>query len=1346
MAYNSSEPCGDVSIDMTTTASNTMVQNLTTVSPENDPIRMLGLYEEDVNRFGKILRAMNLDNIPDFASTVRQSSHRSTGNSPIQGLPQPCSINCKVIYPPLCGSYHVVFPIEFADGVEWMLKISANGDHFDSVAAAALVSEAQTMQMLKTETSIPVPAVYAFDTSSNNALSCPFVLMEKLCGTPLSYQWFNSEVPKARLEHFRVKVLQSLAGVMVQLNKFTLNTGGALVFDPDGAPIGLGGAKVMDAVATFNKAVASQGHQEHQNKDGQNLAEETLVRAARSNAPKLSSGSQGDDDRSDDEDITWERGPFSCPKTYFLSNLDRSDPAFRADAYERGTDMSLRLFIEWAFTECRNQDRRFVLTHPDLDAQNILVAEDGTVTGLIDWDGVAAVPREVGCGQYPLWLMRDWVPLRYRYDAERGQPFADVGYEESSPAELASYRAMYAHFMDLETGKMTGGPDKATTFGTLPKHEAELTRRSLVMRSLDLSAGDPWAALGTVNHIIDQIEELTAPEWEDTDSDTSSITSCSSVSDSDSEVDAEDDEAPSSKTFEQALSGMRVNASTQQEDEDLRGVECSMPELDLKFNHTLSGEVEQDQVSPSSLDVCPSEVEEPKTQDISTVDLPDGISKASGPLSCMRRLLRIGCDATEEYLRKIAKIGYTLEYAVEKMAEVLPDAETRHCNSSAESKSGLVVESDTTHQITATEIPDYIRTKQCENTQATQDTIGPEVLKDARPLEYTAEQIPSLQPAVQPEHTKTTPITVEVQDIPACKEELLQAARKEKKAEKKAIYRADKAAIKEELKVWERVALCVWSRGTSLKQLQKNQFKIARWVVDLLHEEQEHEDHLRSARQLPSVAEVTTVASNMADSGLIISDSLEDDFVLSKVESEDVGLAEDLLHAAKVDRDEPSETSKTTDASTAENDGLESKTHQLHPIQPSSEVQDVLELETSPSDIFEDTKNEPALSTAIPSSIQSQAGSRLTRNSRTSKPLSDAKKTIKPAAPRNDETLPVLADKAPSVKMSADSTLPKDSVPVKEPAMPSDGIKMASELHLGRKNIANDQKAAWNLTNAMEVQQMPGSYPDSEDDDMLQYAKATHNFRALCKSWTSYFTQVILSRDQIQLDKESLSSDSSVTSDNGDEENGSDVGGAPSNATSLSDGQAEDEENEEVKGAKEDTLGGAVTTSGEGGGGEDEDEDDAEPDEGKFEGKRMENAEAKMDLHTLASFTETSFNEQAPRKVYDPCSGEWAEANKFDDIIKAGNTAAISDGGHDGEAIKTGDSECEADKENDDDKENRAAEDEVDETSSESEVPEFEDNGRFEPYTICNLLGMGELDELRLLRLKEGFLKLLEQY
>ncbi len=365
---------------MPISVSNTTIPNMASSKPENNPISMPGLDEDDIHRFGKVLGIMNIDTIPDFVSNIRQHGHRSSGISPTLNLSNPYSISCQVVYPPHCGSYHIVFPVEFADGVKWILKIPASGYHFDSVAASALASEARTMQMLRKQISIPVPTVYAFDASSSNPLSVPYILKEKLSGRPLTHLWFNNEVPKTCLEHFRVKALQSLASSMVQLNKFTTTTSGSLIFDSDGTPIGIGGAKVMDGVAEFNKDKAPRIHSTDRNE----APSKTCVEDTRSNTLNVHKSTQAHADDRDDADIIYERGPFSDPKAYFMSNLERNDPAFRADAYDRGTDMCLRLFVEWAFADSRDLSRPFVLTHPDLDVQNILAADDGTITGLID--------------------------------------------------------------------------------------------------------------------------------------------------------------------------------------------------------------------------------------------------------------------------------------------------------------------------------------------------------------------------------------------------------------------------------------------------------------------------------------------------------------------------------------------------------------------------------------------------------------------------------------------------------------------------------------------------------------------------------------------------------------------------------------------------------------------------------------------------------------------------------------------------------------------------------------------------------------------------------------------------
>ena len=823
-------------------------------SHKKDQIRTLGLYKEDLDRFGKILRTMNLDKIPEFASNIRQCGHLSVGKDPTAAPPEPSPISCKVINPPLCGSYHMVFPIEFVDGMKWMLKVSVNGDHFNSVTAAALASEAQSMRMLKKETNIPVPAVYAFDTSSDNALSIPFLLMEKLGGRPLNYLWFNEETPKACLEHFRVKTLHGLARLMVQLNKFTVKSSGSLVFRPDSTPIGLDGAKVMDHVAEFNKITERQAQRKCSNKDGHKDPSGISNKEVNSNAPKPSR------DISNEDDIIYEHGPFSDPKAYFMSNLDRPDPATRADAYERGTDMCLRLFIEWALADAQDHDRRFVLTHPDLDFQNILVADDGTITGLIDWDGVAAVPREVGCAQYPLWLMRDWVPSRYNYDTENGKPFPDAPYPESSPAELASYRALYAHFMEVEIANMTHGSNVATTLGTLPKHEAKLTRRSLIMKNLDLSAGDPWAALATVNHIIDHIEEITASDWDEDDSDMDSFSSCSSTSDSDSVTDSDMDEADEEletpHTNEHRLGATSADLSshhTRQESEESGRLYCE--------NENLGIDIEESHGSPIRSDLSQKDVEEPKSQELSNM--------SSSARAWVRKLLRLGCDTAELALRRLASIGYVLDDAIGQVTDALAEVEAHNGQLIKDVNCGHVVDSKNLEAKVATG-PFEPRGPEHVKDSSIQDAEAQKQLNDVQFKESTAETPKVSRVGVPLQTIKTQAISnIDPQQIPLRKAELLEIARKEKKAEEKALYRADKAAIKKELKVWEHIALAVWVRGVSLEQLQMNQFKIARWVVDTLQTEKDKGECLDSNATSPSTAVATAAGMELVDSSAV---------------------------------------------------------------------------------------------------------------------------------------------------------------------------------------------------------------------------------------------------------------------------------------------------------------------------------------------------------------------------------------------------------------------------------------------------------------------------------------------
>ena len=431
----------------------------------------------DRARFATVLRNLKRDRIPSFASAVRYSGHHSTSIIDVPTTPRP--VTCRLLSRITCGSFNAVFKILFADGTLWVLKVPASGHSqcWDVPAREALTSEALTMRLIRRQTTIPVPEVFAFDASLENELGCPFILMELIHGKPLNDVWFTQGVSQPKQEQIRTRALQGITEAMTQLNSFAFNQGGSLLFDAKGNVAGIGSSNIVDDETQYAKM------------------------------------------HSKDYDNTMafcQHGPFTDPSSYLPSLLDAREGKGERCEVEEGAHKLLRLFIEWSVTAGKTEEKPFVLAHADLDYQNILVNNDGSLAGIIDWDGVAAVPLYIGCQSFPKFLTQDYDPANYAYDVEAGKPME--GYLAHSPAELACYRAMYAQFMEsyLSIGdrvNMSRSRQHAAHVRKSRKHAADLTRRSLITTTLHLAAKAPSVMKRPMVHLFDQIEELTAAQW-----------------------------------------------------------------------------------------------------------------------------------------------------------------------------------------------------------------------------------------------------------------------------------------------------------------------------------------------------------------------------------------------------------------------------------------------------------------------------------------------------------------------------------------------------------------------------------------------------------------------------------------------------------------------------------------------------------------------------------------------------------------------------------------------------------------------------------------------------------------
>ncbi|KAI0403042.1 kinase-like domain-containing protein [Xylaria palmicola] len=284
----------------------------------------------------------------------------------------------------ICGSYNMVHVIEFQN-TKLVIRVPVTGwgPGLTQTAADAMESQAATLRLIRSKTTIPVPEIYALDTSVDNEIGAPYLCMSYLPGKTVSKVWFGYEGALPR-DEFRLRILTSLSQAMAQLSCFS--------FDRMGSIIGGG-------------------------------SDSTVIGPAY--------GWESMEDGSLQVQVT-ASGPYDSTSAFLHENTIRV-PRRKEDVWHDAETKVLEVMLDCL--PAPDSPPSFVLEHPDFASQNVLVDEEGTVTGLIDWDNAQTVPRFVGYASYPSWITRDWDPLMY------GWPMMPES--EDSPETLERYRAHY---------------------------------------------------------------------------------------------------------------------------------------------------------------------------------------------------------------------------------------------------------------------------------------------------------------------------------------------------------------------------------------------------------------------------------------------------------------------------------------------------------------------------------------------------------------------------------------------------------------------------------------------------------------------------------------------------------------------------------------------------------------------------------------------------------------------------------------------------------------------------------------------------------------------------------------
>ncbi|KAH7324977.1 hypothetical protein B0I35DRAFT_476176 [Stachybotrys elegans] len=296
------------------------------------------------------------------------------------------------------------FPITFHDGEQWIIKIPQAGtpEEWKDYHEIGLESEAKTLQMLQKRTTIPVPTVYSFDTSLNNPLKFPYMFLSVIKGLSLETVWYNSEDSPERRLQVRTRALEQIAAAMAQLDEFEYDYGGSPIIE-NNKIVGVGVVTVPF--------------------DGQH-------------------GYYPD-------------GPFATGKGFYLSHLKqypygaRGHPSIDVRGLTgKGERRLTRLFIDELCS--LEPDLSFVLSHPYMDLSSFIVAPDGGLLGVVQWEGVMTCPKSMSNRAYPAWLVEDWGVFCHAWTEEQDERHNQEDEEDDcfdNPAELTKYRKIYRDAM-----------------------------------------------------------------------------------------------------------------------------------------------------------------------------------------------------------------------------------------------------------------------------------------------------------------------------------------------------------------------------------------------------------------------------------------------------------------------------------------------------------------------------------------------------------------------------------------------------------------------------------------------------------------------------------------------------------------------------------------------------------------------------------------------------------------------------------------------------------------------------------------------------------------------------------
>ena len=119
------------------------------------------------NRAHSFFKKINWDALAHYASKLHNGS--------------PCVLDPEIAM----GGRHMIRILSFGDSSRWVARLrmtATETDDEDNVAELLLRREVDCIQLVRERTTVPVPKIFGYMSSSRNEIGAPFMLMECLAG------------------------------------------------------------------------------------------------------------------------------------------------------------------------------------------------------------------------------------------------------------------------------------------------------------------------------------------------------------------------------------------------------------------------------------------------------------------------------------------------------------------------------------------------------------------------------------------------------------------------------------------------------------------------------------------------------------------------------------------------------------------------------------------------------------------------------------------------------------------------------------------------------------------------------------------------------------------------------------------------------------------------------------------------------------------------------------------------------------------------------------------------------------------------------------------------------------